>query len=101
MRPWREAGYELVAALDQEASMNRLEEPLQVDALGVSCPVPVQRLRKASRRAAHGQQIILVCNDPLARIDVPNAIRELGLELLEFEMQGGSMRFTLRSPHAK
>lgn len=52
--------------------------PLLVDARGHRCPVPSLRLRKALEGAAPGTQATLLATDPMARIDVPFLMEELG-----------------------
>lgn len=49
-----------------------------VDARGHLCPVPSLRLRKALEGAAPGVRATLLATDPMARIDVPFLMAELG-----------------------
>ncbi|MFV4649198.1 sulfurtransferase TusA family protein, partial [Mycobacterium tuberculosis] len=41
-----------------------------VDARGHRCPTPTLRLRRALERAAPGEVVELLADDPMARIDV-------------------------------
>lgn len=67
-----------------------------VDARGHHCPVPSLRLRRALEEAAPGDLVRLLADDPMARIDVPHLIAELGLELTESETAGDQLSFTVR-----
>lgn len=54
-----------------------------VDARGHRCPVPSLRLRKAVVSAAPGARLTLLATDPMARIDVPFLMNELGGRVIE------------------
>ncbi|CAN5266279.1 sulfurtransferase TusA family protein [soil metagenome] len=54
-----------------------------VDARGHLCPVPSLRLRKALEGAEPGVQATLLATDPMARIDVPYLMAELGGRVVE------------------
>lgn len=56
---------------------------VELDLSGLKCPLPVLRTRKALLGMNPGDQLRVVCTDPLAGIDVPNLIRELGDTLVE------------------
>jgi len=49
-----------------------------LDLRGLKCPLPALRTRKALRTAAPGDEILVECTDPLARIDIPNLVRQTG-----------------------
>jgi tRNA 2-thiouridine synthesizing protein A len=67
-----------------------------VDARGHRCPTPTLRLRRALEQARPGEDVELIADDPLARIDVPHFARESGHALIEIADQHGVMRFRLR-----
>lgn len=50
----------------------------KLDLIGLKCPLPVIRTRKALRKMAPGQRLEVHCTDPLSVIDIPNLIRETG-----------------------
>jgi len=50
----------------------------KLDLIGLKCPLPVIRTRKALRRMTPGQKIEVHCTDPLSIIDIPNLIQETG-----------------------
>ena len=67
--------------------------PILVDARGHRCPVPTLRLRRALERAAIGQVVRLLADDPLARIDVPHFVQAEGFRLLSSAEDGGILVF--------
>ena len=71
---------------------------IEVDARGHRCPIPTLRLRRALARAAPGETVALMCDDPLARVDVPHFVRERGLELVSEAAAGVAWRFVVRTP---
>lgn len=68
-------------------------EIILVDARGHRCPVPTLRLRRAMEAAPLGGRLALLADDPLARIDVPHFLREVGGELVEMAEVNGATRF--------
>lgn len=54
---------------------------IELDLRGLKCPLPVLHTRKALRRIAAGETIILLCTDPLAAIDIPHLVRSDGHRL--------------------
>jgi tRNA 2-thiouridine synthesizing protein A len=49
-----------------------------LDLLGLKCPLPALKTRKALKSCTAGDVLIVLCNDPLAEIDIPNLLRETG-----------------------
>jgi len=72
--------------------------PLVVDARGHRCPVPTLRLRRGLERAAEGQAVRLLADDPLARIDVPHFCRNEGFRLLSSREDGATLVFEVARP---
>jgi tRNA 2-thiouridine synthesizing protein A len=58
-------------------------DPIEVDARGLRCPLPVIRLAEAARDAPAGVWIVVLASDPAARYDIPAWCRMRGHELLE------------------
>ncbi|MEN5168789.1 sulfurtransferase TusA family protein [Brevundimonas pondensis] len=69
--------------------------PVLVDARGHRCPVPSLRLRKAMAGQASGVRLILLATDPMARIDVPYLMGDLGGTVCEIEELDGILRITV------
>jgi tRNA 2-thiouridine synthesizing protein A len=59
-----------------------------VDALGTWCPVPIHLIDRAARRAAPGDVIELLADDPLIEVDLPAWCHRSGNELLELRRDG-------------
>ncbi len=51
----------------------------KLDLMGLKCPLPVYRTRKALKSLATGDRLEVHCTDPLSVIDIPNLIRETGI----------------------
>jgi tRNA 2-thiouridine synthesizing protein A len=69
---------------------------VELDLSGLKCPLPVLRTRKTLLVLKPGDQLRVTCTDPLAGIDVPNLIRELGDELLDQQRNGQSITFVIQ-----
>ncbi|CTQ34037.1 sulfurtransferase TusA family protein [Jannaschia rubra] len=65
---------------------------LEVDALGLLCPLPVLRLRKRMAPLPSGATVVLLADDPAAQIDVPHFCAEGGHEFLGVEGHAYSLR---------
>ena len=68
-----------------------------VDARGHRCPVPSLRLRKAIEGLAPGVRLTLMATDPMARIDVPYLMADLGGGVCEIEELDGVLRITVET----
>lgn len=71
-----------------------------VDARGHRCPVPSLRLRKAMETAPPGSRMRLLATDPMARIDVPFLMGELGGQVEGIEEAGGVLTISVVTPAA-
>ncbi len=69
-----------------------------VDARGFRCPVPTLKLRRALAEAPAGTLVVLLADDPMARIDVPHFAAASGCDLVGREKDGPVLRFSLRRP---
>lgn len=66
-----------------------------IDARGHRCPTPTLKLRRAAVESGPGARLMLICDDPMARIDVPHFAAAAGLEVLEMSDSGGVMTFVV------
>jgi tRNA 2-thiouridine synthesizing protein A len=66
-----------------------------VDARGHHCPVPTLKLRRALAAAAPGARLTLLATDPMARIDVPHFLAEVGATLVEVREDGRELTFSI------
>jgi len=60
-----------------------------VDALGTWCPVPIHLIDRAARRAAPGEVIELLADDPLIEVDLSAWCHSSGNDLLELCREEG------------
>ena len=69
----------------------------QLDARGLTCPLPVLKLRKALKDMQAGQTIEMLATDPGALEDVPQFCQVAGCELLETATDDANIhRFVIR-----
>ena len=66
-----------------------------IDARGHHCPVPTLKLRRALERAAPGARLRLLATDPMARIDVPHFLGQIGAQLVETAESDGVLSFLI------
>lgn len=69
-----------------------------IDARGHHCPVPSLRLRRAMEAAPPGARLVLLATDPMARIDVPHLIGQMGGRMISIEDENGGLRLTVETP---
>ena len=69
-----------------------------VEARGHRCPTPTLLLQRAVRAAPAGAEVVLLADDPLARIDAPHYAAQAGLELLAMDIEGSVIRIRVRKP---
>jgi tRNA 2-thiouridine synthesizing protein A len=67
-----------------------------LDAIGLKCPLPALKTRRALARLKAGASLIVTADDPMAAIDIPHLVRELGDELLTAGEDRGALRFVIR-----
>jgi tRNA 2-thiouridine synthesizing protein A len=67
-----------------------------LDLSGLKCPLPVLKARKALRGLNPGDQLKVICTDPLAAIDVPNLVRETGDVLVNQQHDNTRTTFLIR-----
>jgi tRNA 2-thiouridine synthesizing protein A len=67
-----------------------------LDAIGLKCPLPALKTRRALARLKAGASLIVTADDPMAAIDIPHLVRELGEELLAAGEEDGALRFVIR-----
>jgi tRNA 2-thiouridine synthesizing protein A len=80
---------------DRQASIVS-ESAERLDAIGLKCPLPALKTRRALARLKPGAALVVAADDPLAAIDIPHLIRELGDELVASSEDGGHLEFVIR-----
>jgi TusA-related sulfurtransferase len=71
-------------------------EPFVIDALGKACPVPVIDLAKAMADLEVGAEVLILADDPGAKVDIPVWCRMKRQELLAVEEAPDGWRFLVR-----
>lgn len=72
------------------------DESTELDLRGLKCPLPALRTRKALRALAAGDEMIVLCTDPLAVIDIPHLLTQQGDILLAQAREGDVLTFRIR-----
>jgi tRNA 2-thiouridine synthesizing protein A len=72
-----------------------MAELLTIDARGHRCPIPSLKLRKALEAMAPGERVVLLADDPMARVDVPHLAGQLGCPVIETREEGQAFAFTV------
>ena len=67
-----------------------------VDCIGLRCPLPMLKARKALRQAPPGAVVRVLSSDPMALVDVPHMAREDGHTLLSQDVAEGVATFRIR-----
>ncbi|MEM3403072.1 MAG: sulfurtransferase TusA family protein [Nitrososphaeria archaeon] len=66
-----------------------------VDTIGLFCPEPVFRLRKALDKVKVGGRIKLLTDDPAAEEDVKRLLSRRGDRIVDYEIEGTVLKFTI------
>ncbi|WP_422049781.1 sulfurtransferase TusA family protein [Shimia sp.] len=69
---------------------------LEIDALGLLCPLPVLRLRKRMEPLQQGAKVLLIADDPAAIVDVPHFCNEAGHQFIGMSEVEGRLEFTIQ-----
>jgi tRNA 2-thiouridine synthesizing protein A len=68
----------------------------EVDARGLSCPMPIVRTAQAIRSLASGELLAVFATDPGSTKDMAAWARTTGNELIEQTVDDGVYRFVIR-----
>lgn len=71
-----------------------------LDLRGLRCPLPALKTERALRRATPGDVILVIADDPLADIDIPNAARQAHSEIVSIETRDDGTVYAIRRGHA-
>jgi len=69
---------------------------VELDALGLLCPLPVLKARKRLLGLTSGEMLILYTDDPAAIVDVPHFCAEAGHVLQDQREDGAAIVWTIR-----
>ncbi len=77
-----------------------MSQTLTIDARGHRCPVPTLRLRRALEATPGADRAVLLATDPMARIDAPYLMTELGGRVIDIVEADGVLTITVERPAA-
>lgn len=66
-----------------------------LDLIGLLCPLPVLKSRRALKGMAPGARLRVVATDPMAAIDLPHMVAEDGHRLIETTRDGARLGFVI------
>lgn len=66
----------------------------EIDARGLKCPLPVLKAEKQLSSLAPGQKLVVLADDPVARIDIPLLCQKNGHEC-EIAREESFLRFVI------
>ena len=73
-----------------------VEVDVLLDAKGMYCPMPIVKLKKATKTMESGQVLKLVATDPGSARDVPAWANKTGAEILETSEENGEYTFIIK-----
>ena len=84
---------------DQEPSplSEDFTHDILVDCIGLKCPLPVLRARKALQRLPAGAVARVESSDPMAILDVPHMVRDEGHVVVHQRVDGERATFWIRA----
>lgn len=83
-----------------ETMTSRNDDPVRLDLVGLNCPLPVLKSRRALGRLEPGARLEVTASDPLAEIDIPHMCAEDGHRLIEQRRDGTRAVFLIeRGPN--
>ncbi len=69
---------------------------IKVDCSGETCPVPLVETRKAIRKASPGDIIEVTGDHPASKQEIPMAVKEMGLEVVDVKEEGDTWTITIK-----
>jgi tRNA 2-thiouridine synthesizing protein A len=72
----------------------------KLDLTGLKCPWPALKTRKALKAMRSAERLEVHCTDPLAAIDIPNLVNEMGDILESTERVGNRIVFVIEKTAA-
>jgi tRNA 2-thiouridine synthesizing protein A len=84
------------AMTDADPQTRHASSTVTLDTLGLKCPLPVLKTRRALAKLQNGETLVVLADDPMAAIDIPHLVRQLGEELINAEERDAVLRFIIR-----
>lgn len=68
----------------------------KISVMGETCPVPLVETRKLIRKASAGDIIEITGDHPASKEEIPMAVEEMGLELLEVTEENDGWKIRIK-----
>jgi tRNA 2-thiouridine synthesizing protein A len=68
----------------------------ELDATGLTCPMPIMKTKKMLQSLTAGQVLHLMATDPGTRSDIPALVGKTGDQIVETSEEGGKIHFYIR-----
>jgi tRNA 2-thiouridine synthesizing protein A len=68
----------------------------ELDASGLTCPMPIMKTKKMLQTLSTGQVLHLVATDPGTKSDIPALLGKTGDQILETSEEGGKFHFYIK-----
>lgn len=75
-----------------------VSDVVELDLVGLKCPLPALRTRRAIRALPPMGRLQIVATDPLSRIDIPNVVREEAASIEMQDWDGAHYRCVISRP---
>jgi tRNA 2-thiouridine synthesizing protein A len=69
---------------------------IKVDVKGETCPMPLVEARKALMKASPGDIVEIIGTHPASKKEIPMAVEDLGLELVDVQEKDGIWKIKIR-----
>jgi TusA-related sulfurtransferase len=69
---------------------------IKVDVKGETCPMPLIEARKAFMKASPGDIVEIIGTHPASKKEIPMAVEDLGLELVDVQEKDGIWKIKIR-----
>ncbi len=67
-----------------------------LDCRGLSCPMPMLKLKKALSKMQPGQMLVMLGTDPGTKNDITKGAQKGGAELMGMDEEGGYTRYYIK-----
>ena len=79
-----------------EEENENIKSTKSITVTGETCPVPLVETRKAIRKASVGEVIEIIGDHEPSKKEIPMAVEELGLQLLDVKEEEGNWRIRIK-----
>lgn len=73
-----------------------MEITRELNAVGLSCPIPIIKTKKAMDELKEGEVLLVLADDPGAKEDFPAWCEQTGNELLKIEEEGQVIKIFIK-----